>query len=146
MGGPAVVNKRRYYEFDNFNMRYPFLYNEKEWMSVEQLYQAMKFVDEKYREYIRAQRSPHLIYMLGQDRTKQIVPNLDKVKTDHMYTAMKTRISQYPELQDLLLETDDDLIEYPGSDNFWGTSGGRYGENWNGKILMRIRKELKNEK
>jgi len=70
MGGPAIINDRPYYEFDNFNMKYPFMYDDKKWYSCEQLYQAMKFDDEEYREYIRAQRDSHCIYMLGQDRTK----------------------------------------------------------------------------
>jgi predicted NAD-dependent protein-ADP-ribosyltransferase YbiA (DUF1768 family) len=63
-------------------------------------------------------------------------------KTDNMYIAMKTRIQAYPELIELLLSTQNENIEFPGSDYFWGTQGGRGGENWNGKLLERIRDEF----
>ena len=142
MGGPAIINGKTYREFDNFNMKFPFNYEGVQWQSVEQLYQSLKFNDLEYREYIRKQRDPHLIYMLGQTRTKEMSEGFPENKVENMYTAMKARILAYDDLQELLLNTGDHPITFPGSDQFWGTQGGAGGENWNGQLLERIRAEL----
>lgn len=145
MGGSAMINGNlEYEEFDNFNMDFPFIFEGKEWKSVEQLYQSMKFQNENYKEEIRLETNPQQIYMMGQNRNEELKePLTDMLRLNNMYVSMKARITHHPSLQKLLLDTGELDITFPDSDKFWGTRGGYGGENWNGKLLKRIRQELK---
>lgn len=68
----------------------------------------------------------------------------EKVKFDKMYQICKAKFTQNPELKEKLLATGDtELVEEnTWGDTVWGTCGGR-GENHLGRILMRVREEIK---
>lgn len=142
MGGPAIINGKTYDEFDNFNTDYPFEYDGKQWLSVEQLYQAMKFSDESYREQIRQMSNMSNVYFMGQSRRYNLVDGFcDDMKVENMYRAMYARISQHEDLSKLLVHSSG-YIEVPHSDTFWGTNYSTGGLNWNGKLLENIREKL----
>lgn len=68
----------------------------------------------------------------------------EQVKFDIMYQLNKQKFEFNPDLRDRLLATGDKYIEETNwwGDRIWGVCNGT-GENNLGKILMRIRKELK---
>lgn len=70
----------------------------------------------------------------------------DSVKTVCMYEICKVKFSQNEELRNRLIETGDEHLEEGNTwgDRIWGTVNG-IGENRLGKILMRVREELKGE-
>lgn len=61
-----------------------------------------------------------------------------------MYEICKAKFTQHKDLAEKLLETgDEELVEgNKWNDTYWGVCNGK-GKNQLGKILMRIREELK---
>lgn len=68
----------------------------------------------------------------------------DAVKTTYMYEIVKAKFMQNAELRIKLLETGNEHLEEGNTwgDRIWGTVNG-VGQNRLGKILMRVREELK---
>ncbi|WP_394910545.1 NADAR family protein [uncultured Robinsoniella sp.] len=68
----------------------------------------------------------------------------DSVKTTYMYEIVKAKFMQNAELRIKLLETGNEHLEEGNTwgDRIWGTVNG-VGQNRLGKILMRVREELK---
>ena len=74
----------------------------------------------------------------------QLRHDWEKVKFDIMYEICKAKFSQNAELKDKLLATGDEYLEEGNTwgDRIWGTVNGK-GQNNLGKILMRVREELR---
>ncbi len=64
-----------------------------------------------------------------------------------MYQGVKYKFTQNENLKKELLATEgSELIEKTRSDSFWGDAPDGSGKNMLGKVLMRLRKEFKDEK
>ncbi|MDD3900674.1 MAG: NADAR family protein [Fermentimonas sp.] len=136
------VNKE-YGEFSNFAL-YPIKISGKEWPTSEHYFQAQKFDDINYQKKIQKAHSPMEAAELGRSRSVQIKHNWDIIKDNIMYEAVYAKFTQYPELQELLLSTEDAiLIEHTKNDSYWGDGGDGTGKNMLGKILMKVRDKLK---
>lgn len=138
----------KYFEFTNFYMRSIQIDNIL-WPSSEHYYQANKFIQKEIINEILSQKYPMAVYKLANVTYKNnIRENWNEIKIDVMRKVLREKFSQHEDLKKLLLETDDDiLIENSPYDSFWGVGGfgNKYIEgtnNWLGKILMDIRKEL----
>lgn len=70
----------------------------------------------------------------------------EEVKDNIMYEICKAKFTQNEDLKEKLLATGNDILEEGNTwgDRVWGTVNG-VGENRLGKILMRVREELRNE-
>jgi N-glycosidase YbiA len=61
-----------------------------------------------------------------------------------MYTAVYAKFTQHEELRDRLLATGDAaLIEHTRNDRYWGDGGDGTRCNMLGRVLMRVREELR---
>lgn len=69
----------------------------------------------------------------------------EKVKDDIMYQVIKEKFEQNKDLKQKLIATGDEYLEEGNTwnDTYWGVCRGR-GKNMLGKILMKVRLELKN--
>ena len=69
----------------------------------------------------------------------------EEVKDDIMYQVVKAKFQQNNDLKEKLIATGDEYLEEGNTwnDTYWGVCKGR-GKNMLGKILMRVRLELKN--
>ena len=110
--------------------------------STEAAYQAAKSTDPFVRsKFINI--SPAKARKLGQEITCR--KDWDKVKKQVMYDVSLDKYTRHEHLKRLLLETKDKYIE---ETNYWGdqVSGvcNGIGENNLGKIIMKIREEIKN--
>jgi len=107
----------------------------------EHAFQAAKTLDQEERKRIAEEPSPGRAKRLGQKVTLR--PGWDGMRVAVMEKLLRAKFS-YPELRDQLLDTGDaELIEgNVWKDKFWGVCGG-VGENQLGKLLMKIRDELK---
>ncbi len=109
--------------------------------TTENAYQAAKFGDEDLKRLF-ATKTPREVYK----ETRGIKPrdDWDEVKVGVMYDLLKLKFSHGSEFANKLLKTGDkEIIE--GNlwhDTFWGVCNG-VGENNLGKLLMRVRKELR---
>ena len=132
-----------YGAFSNFAL-YPIKINGKGWPTTEHYFQAQKFKGTPYENKIRKAPSPMKAAIMGRSRKFKLRKDWEKVKDSIMYEAVKRKFLQYQELKELLLSTENaQIIEHTVNDNYWGDGGNGKGKNKLGKILMKIREELK---
>ena len=107
-------------------------------------FQAQKFEDAAYRERIRRAHNPKDAKQLGRTRSLPILPDWDTKRDDVMLEAIRKKFGTHPAVRELLLATgDEELIENAPNDYYWGCGRTGTGQNKLGKILMRVREELR---
>ena len=135
---------------DNFRGEYSFLSNfypcelwweGKQYNSLEQAFQASKTLDDNEREWIRTAPTPGKAKRRGRQITLR--KDWEKIKFHVMEELLKRKFDD-PKLRKVLLATEDaELIEGNSwGDVVWGVYNGK-GQNWLGKLLMKVREELR---
>ena len=128
----------------------PITINHKSWPTAEHVFQAAKTLDKDKQDEIRLALTPKHAKKLG--RSVTLRSDWEKVKKNVMYKIVRLKFLQNAKIrQQLLLTGSEKLVE--GNifhDNFWGNCKcircvDVKGENVLGKILMRVREELKPE-
>lgn len=131
----------KYYFLSNF---YPceILWEDKVWRTSEHIFQAMKTRDTFMQESIRKAPTPGKAKRFG--REVKISPDWNDVRADYMYRIVLQKFKQHPDLRKKLLATGDEVLVEGNhwGDTFWGVYNGE-GENRLGKILMRVREEIR---
>ena len=137
-----MINEFRgkYYFLSNF-YETPVTWNGLTYLNNEAAFQSAKTFSD--RECF-TNLDPSSAKKLG--RKVQLRSDWENVKDDVMYEICKAKFSQNTELKKRLLSTGNEHLEEGNTwgDKIWGTLNG-IGENRLGKILMRIREELRNE-
>jgi N-glycosidase YbiA len=120
------------------------------WPTSEHYYQAQKFVgtqDLHLCRLIQQVPSPEKAAAIGRNPIYTVRQNWHTLKPAIMYGAVLTKFTTYPDLMALLLSTDEELIvENSSTDDYWGCGSDGLGQNQLGKVLMRIRQELRDRK
>jgi ribA/ribD-fused uncharacterized protein len=114
-----------------------------EWYeTVEHAYQAAKTLDPRERDVIRAADTPGRAKRLARHITLR--HNWEAIKLTVMEDLVRQKFLRYVHLRRRLLATGDaELIEgNVWGDEFWGVCDGE-GENHLGRILMKVRSELR---
>jgi ribA/ribD-fused uncharacterized protein len=113
--------------------------------SVEHAYQSGKTLDMNERRRIAAIKEPAEAKRAGRALNPQR-PDWEQVKFEVMETCIRYKFTHDPLLRDKLLATGDATLEEGNTwgDRIWGTVDG-VGENRLGKILMKVRGELRRE-
>ena len=133
------------YEFSNFYPS-PILIDSKLWPTTEHYYQAMKFPnDPEFQEKIRLVTDPGKMKALAWgDKSPELRKDWDSVSSEVMFKCCKEKFLQHEALKKVLLGTGDkELIEHTKNDAFWGDGGDGSGRNELGKVLMAVRKEIR---
>jgi len=138
MGGPALINKVYYDEFDNFFLC-AFVEDDITYKSTEHYYQSKKTLDPKIQSKILEAKTAYDAWSYG--NMFPLRKGWDNMKVQVMLNANKLKFEQNPNLKKLLVETEGE-IEFPYSDSFWGSGD----VNMLGQILMIIRAFYKNDK
>ena len=117
------------------------LFNVITYVNNEAAFQAQKTLDENER-----MRFAYMDPRRAKAKGKQVKlrPDWENVKIQIMYEICTAKFMQHPDLLQKLLETGDEYLEEGNNwgDRFWGTVNG-VGQNNLGKILMKIRSDLK---
>lgn len=94
------------------------------------------------KEYSFLDAPPNVAKMIG--RRVPLRPDWEEVKYDVMYEIVKAKFIQNPDLKEKLLSTGDEYLVEGNhwGDRTWGQVNG-VGKNWLGKILMKVREELR---
>jgi ribA/ribD-fused uncharacterized protein len=117
------------------------------WPTVEHYYQAQKFTDPALRKSIRKAEKPPIAKGIADKNKAAIRPDWDAVKDEVMYRAVRCKFELHPELKAMLLATgDEEIIESAPTDYYWGVGRDGTGQNKLGKIIGRIRDELREGK
>jgi ribA/ribD-fused uncharacterized protein len=114
------------------------------WSTVEHYYQAMKSKDAKWQDKVRDADAPRDARRMG--RRVKIRDDWEYVKDSIMEKAVRTKFTQHAYLKRLLLNTGDLELEEGNNhrDKYWGIDlKTGIGKNMLGKILMKIRDELR---
>ncbi len=111
--------------------------------NAEAAFQAQKCLSEEEKIPF-TQCKPTQAKRMG--RKVKLREDWEKVKLDFMEEIVRNKFSQNERLKDMLLETGDAVLEEGNTwnDVYWGVSlkNGK-GENHLGKIIMKIREELR---
>lgn len=156
MGGPCILDGEEGQRTapactDNFQVR-PFHFDGKEWQSVEQCFQGMKFVDLEARERVRAIKKQSdlsdaghglLVWQAGQCEAA-MRPDWEATKVDIMYRINFAKYAQHPDLQAELHATGHAEI-IGGPSTAWTTKSGTEvnWSEWNGRVQMLTRELLR---
>jgi len=118
----------------------------KHWPTVEHYYQAQKFVetaDAALIPVIHAAPTPEQAAALGRDRTRQVRPDWEQVKTLVMREAVLKKFLTHADIAAILISTDNQFIaENSQTDYYWGLGKDKTGQNHLGRILMSVRQEI----
>jgi ribA/ribD-fused uncharacterized protein len=116
------------------------------WPTVEHYYQAQKFADPQLRNTIRKAEKPVIAKSLADKSKAAIRSDWDAIKDEVMYRAVKRKFELHAELRALLLATgEEDIVESAPNDYYWGVGRDGTGQNRLGKIIERIRAELRTQ-
>lgn len=139
--------KGRYYFLSNF-YNSDVTYNGITYRNNEAAFQAQKTVDENLR-ILFSGYNPSEAKAAGRRTTLR--SDWEVVKEQIMYEICKAKFEQNPDLKKKLLDTGDELLEEGNTwhDNEWGVCKciecqDIRGKNKLGKILMRVRTEIRN--
>ena len=117
------------------------------WPTSEHFFQAQKFSSPADREAIRSEPSPMKAARMGRDRARPMRPDWEAVKDSMMLEALRAKFRQHPTLRDMLLGTAEaELVEHTANDSYWADGGDGMGRNMLGRLLMRVRGELRESK
>ena len=135
--------KNQYFFLSNF-YECPIYYNKLVFCNAEAAFQAQKIIDEK-EQYKFINLNASQARKLG--KTIALREDWEEVKDNIMYEIVKRKFTVNKELQQKLIDTkDEELVE--GNwwhDTYWGVdSKTGIGQNKLGKILMKVREEVKN--
>lgn len=134
------VFKNQYYFLSNF---YPCLveYEGRTYPSSECAYQAAKSLDPEVRRFFETVSNSMSARRWG--NKIQLRPDWDIARYDIMYQILKSKF-KIPKLRKMLIDTEDAYLEEGNmhGDKYWGTVKGQ-GQNNLGKLLMKIRDEIK---
>ena len=114
----------------------------KDYRSLEHAYQAAKTLDEEERAWIRASSYAGIAKRKG--RRVTIREDWDRIKRPIMFELVMDKFTRDESLKTKLLETGNALLveDNTWGDTYWGKCNGE-GKNHLGKILMRVRRELR---
>jgi ribA/ribD-fused uncharacterized protein len=130
-------------EFSNF-APFPIELDGLRWQTTEHFYQAQKFADPELQTKIRKAEKPVIAKKLAEKHRAAIRPDWDAVKDDVMDRAVRRKFELHPALRELLLATgEEDILEVAPTDYYWGVGRDGTGQNKLGKIIERIRAELR---
>eukprot|EP00026_Physarum_polycephalum_P020054 Phypoly_transcript_22398.p1 GENE.Phypoly_transcript_22398~~Phypoly_transcript_22398.p1 ORF type:complete len:202 (+),score=32.48 Phypoly_transcript_22398:2-607(+) len=138
--------RNQYGCFSNFKIG-TIMMDGKPWRSAEHWYQAQKYTGTEHVERIRNLKRAQEAFDEGQLdlKGKRSYADWEKNKRDIMYKVVKAKFSQRLVFRRILLETGDRPIFEHCEDKVWGDGKDGTGKNYLGKILMRVRDELRKE-
>ena len=123
----------------------------KVWPTTEHYFQAMKFPTRpEHQEKIRTNKNPVIAKRCGRAKDG-FRPDWESAKDNVMYKALVAKFTQHPLLAQQLDATGEALlVEHTTRDKYWGDGGdggtGEKGRNTLGRLLVRVRAELRQNK
>ncbi len=129
--------------FSNFSA-HPVTLKGKTWPTSEHYFQAQKFAGTPDEEEVRLAKSPMVAARMGRSRQRPLRKDWESVKDAIMFEAVLAKFTQHADLREILLGTGNaTIVEHTRKDAYWGDGGDGRGQNKLGRILMRVREELR---
>lgn len=117
-----------------------------EYKSVEHAYMSAKCDDLTWKQFCRDTEKPGDVKKAS--KNIKLLQNWDNIKIDIMKTCVEQKFSQEPYKSKLIATGNMELIEgNTWGDKFWGVSlKDNEGQNQLGRIIMKVREKLLNDK
>ena len=116
------------------------------WKTSEHYYQAQKFVEPEVKLKIANAKTPKIASTIGRDRNLNLRSDWEEIKQNILYDAVYFKFKQNKDILRKLLDTGNaELVEATVKENYWGCGPNNDGQNNYGKILVRVRKQLRTE-
>lgn len=116
------------------------------WKTSEHYYQAQKFVEHEVKLKIANAKTPKIASTIGRDRNLNLRSDWEEIKQNIMYDAVYFKFKQNKDILRKLLDTGNaEFVEATVKENYWGCGPNNDGQNNYGKILVRVRKQLRTE-
>ena len=126
--------------------RHGFHLDDLDWPTVEHYYQGMKFIDAEQRAAVRDTSAPAEAKALAEKHAKAVRSDWKKIRQTIMTRAVYTKCLTHPDVAQALLETEQQkIVENSQYDYYWGCGRDGRGHNTYGKILMDVRKKLRED-
>jgi hypothetical protein len=117
------------------------------WLTSEHYYQANKFLgtNEIIFDKIKYANTPGKAKRIAKENRKDIRGDWLEINHTVMLQALRAKFGAHEDLRLRLLATGDAiLVEFaPWGDTYWGVDSTLNGENHLGKLLMRVRSEIR---
>jgi N-glycosidase YbiA len=111
--------------------------------TAEHAFHAQKFTDGSVISEIVRATSRVKAFQLAGEYKKNRRADWGEIKLRVMEEIIRAKISQHEEVLGALLNTGDQEIVEDSLSDFWGSGCDGFGQNQFGKLLMKIRRELK---
>lgn len=122
---------------------YPIVVNE--FPSVEHFYQGSKFLEPEIRDQIKVAKTAGDAKRIAEANRAKVREHWDDLKETIMWSGLVKKFKDPDLSRKLLLTKDEEIVhENYWGETFWGTVNGK-GQNFLGKMLMKIRGELAKE-
>jgi N-glycosidase YbiA len=130
--------------FSNFS-RHQIVIEGETWPTTEHYFQAMKFAgDPERRERIRLADNAREAKALAWAPDAAVRSDWNSVRDEVMLVALRAKFTQHEDLKSTLLGTGTkELVEHTTNDRYWADGGDGTGKNVLGKLLIRVREELR---
>ena len=132
--------------FSNFSL-HPIHCEGLQWPTVEHFYQAYKFhttPDATLMSMIRKAATPEEAAAIGRDSRYSPRHDWERVKQGVMWQGLWQKFTTHDDIAEILLETAEaELIENSPVDYYWGCGEDGTGYNYLGKLLMKVRHQLR---
>jgi len=115
-----------------------------EWPTVEHYVLAQRFECKKLQAEVRAAMYAFEAKALARERPDALRNDWEIVRDQVMETAIREKFRQHPCLREVLTATgSEEIIEASALSTYWGAGATGTGKNMLGRILMKIRGELR---
>ena len=116
-----------------------------DWMTSEHAYQTAKFSDQEIVDKIKNAASAHDAKKIARAHSDKKMDNWSEIKIDVMEEILRAKLAQHPYIRRKLLENGNrEIVENSPTDSFWGRGPDWKGQNWLGKLWMKLRTEITN--
>lgn len=134
-----------WYCFSNFSS-FRVLWRGTDWMTAEHAYQSAKFSNPDIITQIREAPSAYEAKKIAHAQQYQKIDLWEEIKLEVMEGILRAKLKQHPYIQKKLFETGrQEIVENSPADSFWGRGPDWKGQNWLGKIWMKLRAELQGQ-
>jgi N-glycosidase YbiA len=114
-----------------------------DWMTSEHAYQAAKFDDPEIVDLIKNAPSAHDAKKIAEAHVNKEIGNWSEMRVGVMEEILRAKLAQHPYIQRKLRESGQrEIVENSPTDSFWGRGPDWKGQNWLGKLWMKLRGEL----
>ena len=143
--------KREMYQWDilpldNFSA-FGFVMDNEYFQTSEHAFQYLKFVDtnKEIADKIKESFSPNDARIIAHENKEYRLSNWSDVKYQNMEKVLRLKVEQNPIVKDVLLNTKDYIIAEKciDEDTDWGLDSNNQGNNYLGKIWMKIRDDIR---